>query len=178
MPKGTLRSLIQGPLNAEDDSLKVKDVFGIHGWDWTILSFQLPNNVLMEISSIPYSMRSVQGEDRLTWTGANWGDFDLKHAYALAMGCESVGGAFTRNWVWKLDTIPRVKTFIWQCLHNSIGVGECLVRRCISESDICPLCQREPETFLHKLRDCVTTIQIWERLGISPTSNFYEGNLV
>lgn len=140
MPDGTLRSLIQGPLNAKDVSLKVKDVFGIHGWDWSILSFQLPSNVLVEINSIPYSVRSVQGEDRLTWTGANRGDFDLKHAYALAMGCESIGGAFTGKWVWKLDIIPQIKTFIWQCLHNSIGVGECLIKRCISESDICPLC--------------------------------------
>lgn len=145
MPNGTLRSLIQGLLTTEDDSLTVKDVFGMHGWDWSMLSFQIPNNILMEINSIPNSMRAIQGEDRLIWTGANRGDFDLKHAYALAMGSESDGGSFNGMWVWKLDTIPQVKTFIWQCLHNSIGIGECLVKRCISDSDIYLLCQREPE---------------------------------
>ena len=82
----------------------------------------------MEISFIPYSVRTVQGEDRLLWSGANRGDFDLKHAYALAMGSDSDAGFFNGKWVWKLDTIPRIKAFIWQCLHNAIGVGECLVK--------------------------------------------------
>lgn len=112
MPNGTLRSFIQGPLTVEDDSLTVRDVFGMHGWDWSMLSFQIPNNILMEINSIPYSVRAIQGEDRLIWTGANRRDFDLKHAYALAMGSESDGGSFNGMWVWKLDTIPWVKTFI------------------------------------------------------------------
>lgn len=57
-------------------------------------------------------------------------------------------------------------------------MGGCLVKRCISESDSCPLCQREFESILHRLRDCVKSRQTWERLGISPTSSFYEGNLI
>ena len=86
MPNGRLRDLIQGPLIVEDESLKVKDVFGLNGWDWSVLSFQLPNNILMEVDSIPYSVRPIQWEDRLIWSGANRGNFDLNHAYALAMG--------------------------------------------------------------------------------------------
>ena len=112
------------------------------------------------------------------WSGVNQGDFDLKHAYDLAMGSDSDAGSFNGKWVWKLDIIPRVKAFIWQCLHNAIGVRECLVKRCISESDTCPLCQNEPETILHRLRDCATSRLTWERLGVSPNRNFYEGNLV
>lgn len=56
-------------------------------------------------------------------------------------------------------------------------MGECLVKRCITESDICPICQREPETILHRLRDRVTSRQTWERLGIRPNSSFFEGSL-
>ena len=178
LPRGSLRSTIQGPLNADDEVLRVKDVFGINGWDWSSLSFHIPNQVLLEINSIPITVRANQGEDRLIWAGANQGDFDLKYAYALAMGNEAKDEDFNGSWVWKLDTIPRVKTFIWQCLHNSIGVGECLVKRCISESNICPLCQKEPESILHRLRDCVTSKQTWERLGINPSNAFYEGNLI
>ena len=73
------------------------------------------------------------------------------------MGSDLDTGSFNGKWVWKLDTIPRVKAFIWQCLHNAIGVGECLVKRCIIECDTCPLCQNEPETILHRLRDCATS---------------------
>ena len=39
MPNGSLRSIIQGSLACEDESLKMKDVFGLHGWDWSFLSF-------------------------------------------------------------------------------------------------------------------------------------------
>ena len=43
---GPLRALIQGPLTTEEECLKVKDVFGPQGWDWSILFVQLPNSVL------------------------------------------------------------------------------------------------------------------------------------
>ena len=66
MPNGRLRDLIQVPLIVEDESLKVKDVFELHGWDWSVLSFQIPNSVIMEVNFIPFSVRAIQGEDKLT----------------------------------------------------------------------------------------------------------------
>ena len=33
------------------------------------------------------------------------------------------------GWIWKLKTLSRIKTFLWMCIHDSIGVKECLVRR-------------------------------------------------
>ena len=66
---------------------------------------------------------------------------------------------------------------MWQCLHNSIGVGECLVERCLSESDIYPLYQRELETILHRLRNCKAAKNTWSRLGIIPNISFYKGSL-
>ena len=47
----------------------------------------------------------------------------------------------------------------------------------LSNDDTCPLYHSEPETILHRLRDCGTSKQIWERLGVRQNSNFYEGNL-
>ena len=66
---------------------------------------------------------------------------------------------------------------MWQCLHNNIGVGECLVERYLSEYDIYPLCQKELETILHRLRDCEALKNTWSRLGIILNINFYKGNL-
>ena len=124
---GSLRSLIQGPLTVEEEELKVRDVLGPDGWDWSNLSIQIPDSVLLEIQSIPYSMTSNNGDDRLTWKGDDRGDFDLNFAYAMAIDCKVGDGKFTSTWVWKLKTLSRIKTFIWQCLHQSIGVGVCLV---------------------------------------------------
>ena len=97
----------------------------------------------------------------------------MKHAYSIATGCGTDGEAFSKQWVWKLETLPRIKTFIWQCLHNSIGVGECLARRGINVSEVCPLCQRDSKSILHWLRDCEAARSIWCLLGINETSNFY-----
>ena len=66
MPNGSLRTIIQGPLTVEAEALKVKDIFGLKGWDWSKVSFQLPTQVLMDINSIPFSIRADQGGDRLT----------------------------------------------------------------------------------------------------------------
>ena len=70
--------------------------------------------------------------------------------------------------------LPRIKTFIWQCLHHSIGVGVCLVQRCLSTNDVCLLCENESETIIHRLRDCPFSKNIRHQLGINSNSNFYE----
>ena len=122
-------------------------------------------------------MTAPNEDDRLVWNGENKGDFDLKSAYNLAIGSMDGGDKFTGRWIWKSETLLRIKTFLWQCMHYNIGVGECLVRRCLSESDICPMCNRESETILHRLRDCSFSRDTQFKLGINPSSNFYEGNL-
>ena len=43
----------------------------------------------------------------------------------MAMGDELMT-IFLANWIWKLDILPRIQTFVWMCAHNSIGVWECL----------------------------------------------------
>lgn len=111
------------------------------------------------------------------WAGAKKGNFDSKHAYSIATGSFVYMSSFSGSWVWKLDNLPRIKTFIWQCLHNSIRVGECLVKRCLMDSATCPSCQRESESILHRLRDCEAARLTWWQMGIHESSNFYEGNL-
>lgn len=97
----------------EEECLKVKDVFGPNGWDWSKLSIQIPNAVLMEIKAMPYSFRSSNEEDRMIWNGANRGDFELKSAYNLATKCSKEEEEFKGSWVWKVDTLPRIKTLEW-----------------------------------------------------------------
>ena len=59
--------------------------------------------------------------------------------------------------LWKAPTLPHIKTFIWQCAYNSIGVNEYLARRSVTEDMVedmvCLICRREDESILHALRD-------------------------
>ena len=47
-------------------------------------------------------------------------------------------GIIDANWIWKLDTLPKIKTFLWRCVHNSIGVKTCLARRGFGDDEGCP----------------------------------------
>lgn len=109
--------------------MKVVDVAGLEfgEWDWSKLSFQLPESILMGIKSIPFYILTSSGEDRHIWNSSNHGEFDLKLAYALATKGRDEQGQFTGSWVWKVNTLPRINFFMWMCLHNSIRVGVVLL---------------------------------------------------
>ena len=70
------------------------------------------------------------------------------------------------KWIWNMDILPRIKTFVWQCYHNSIRVKECLVRRGMLEDAYYPLCGRTPESIIHALRDCKSIKPVWIQLGV------------
>lgn len=51
----------------EEESLKIVDVarIGLGEWDWSKLSFQVSESILMGIKSIPFSILTSIGEDQL-----------------------------------------------------------------------------------------------------------------
>ena len=141
MAQGPLRHLIQGPLTREATQFKVKDVFTDAGWQWGQIPFDLPSNLKSLIQAIPISAVS-RGSDKLAWAGNPRGSFDLKSAYSISIDDDN-SPRIKLGWVWKIEALPRIKSFIWQCAHNSIGVKGCLVKRVWG-----PICQVEPETIL------------------------------
>ena len=88
------------------------------------------------------------------------GSFDLKSAYSMSLADDN-NPRLKLGWVWKLETLPRIKSFIWRCAHNSIGVKGCLVRRGMGEDDICPICRVDSQSILHAIRDCARVKDVW-----------------
>ena len=86
--------------------------------------------------------------------------FDLKSAYSFAREVDGVG-IIDAGRIWKLETLPKIKTFLWRCVHSSIGVKTCLIMRGFVDEEGCPICQRESKTILHAFRDCPRVKQIW-----------------
>ena len=85
---------------------------------------------------------------------------------------------FTASWIWKAPTLPRIKSFLWQCAHNSIAVKDCLTRRGVVEDGKCPICNREVETILHALRDCPRVHLVWRQIGVQLSNyEFWNSNL-
>ena len=87
-------------------------------------------------------------------------------------------GWFDASWIWKLMTLPRIKTFLWQCAHESIGVKTCLMRRGVINDGCCPICHQEAEIVLHALRDCARAKNVWRQLGVQSSNHeFWLPNL-
>ena len=138
------------------------------GWDLNQISFVLPLEVKLMIQAtlIPLTGR---GRDSLAWRDNPRGVFDLRSAYSLVNGTTQ-DLTFSTKWIWKANTLPRIKTFMWQCAHNSIGVKGCLIRRGMDIDDTCPFCQEGVETVMHALRDCSWVRLIWRQLGVLPSN--------
>ena len=128
------------------------------------MPFVFPTDFKENLQATPFSLTS-RGGDKLAWAENLMGSFELKSAYKVAMGVDTIS-LFTARWLWKAPTLPRIKTFIWQCAHNSIGVKECLARRSVMEDVVCPICRREDESILHALRDCPWSQSVWRQLGV------------
>ena len=128
------------------------------------------------IQAIPTAIIS-RGADKLAWADSLKGTFDLSSAYRIVMGMENNPLSSVR-WIWKADTLPRIKTFLWLCAHNSIAVKVCLEKRGVVHETLCPICQGGLETILHALRDCTQIKQVWNQLGIMSTDQaFWRNNM-
>ena len=102
--------MIQGPLTHEADQWKVCELLLDFSWDWGWIPFKLPLKIKSLIQAIPIPIMS-RGQDRLAWSGNPRGTFNLKSAYSLATS-EVAPHAFSSSWIWKLDTLPKIKTFL------------------------------------------------------------------
>lgn len=108
--KGPFKQLIQGPLTQEVNQLEIKDFILDSNWDWDRLSFDLPLEIRRMIQATPITITS-RGSDKLAWAGSPQGTFDFKSAYKITSG-QDCNTPFSASWVWKVDTLPHIKTFL------------------------------------------------------------------
>ncbi|XP_065632397.1 uncharacterized protein LOC136068763 [Quercus suber] len=173
---GPLRCIIQGLLTQGADQWKVCDIISDLRWDWGRIPFDIPLTIKSIIQATPIPFMS-RGQDRLAWSGNPRGIFDLKSAYFLATVDEIVP-PFSSGWIWKLEMLPKIRNFLWLCQHNSIGVKSCLARRGVVADKLCPICQREPESIIHALRDCAWVREVWMQLGVNiANQEFWRSNI-
>lgn len=92
----------------------MKDVISGDGWNWSRVSMEIPDRIVQKIKATPFSL-TARGEDRLAWKASNNGDFELKSAYQIATNGDVICTLFPGQWVWKVNTLPKIQSFIWRC---------------------------------------------------------------
>ncbi|XP_026450975.1 uncharacterized protein LOC113351141 [Papaver somniferum] len=82
--------------------------------------------------------------DRLVWTLTKNGKFTVKSAYRKLVDIKTNAAALydpEMTTIWKhllsLDTLPRIKTFLWKCVNDIVPSSECMNMVMHSESDYC-----------------------------------------
>ena len=82
---GTVRSLIEGPLQRGEENILVKDVICNGRWDLSNISFDFNDLVLQAILATPLR-RVAESRDHKCWISSTNENFNTKNAYMLATG--------------------------------------------------------------------------------------------
>ena len=160
--------MIEGPLRKGEQNLTVADLCCSQNWKWELISFDLPQPIKEKIKAVPIQLHG-SGRDTMTWKFSNNGEFTASSVYRLANQREEPATQFHSLWIWRLDILPRITTFLWLCLHGSVPVKEVLVVRGINCDKVCPLCRDQDETIVHLLRECVFACDLWRKLEVPPS---------
>ena len=122
---GNVRSMIEGPLRRDGEHYLVRDMRNEGSWDFSRCSFELLDELALLLKAISF-LTSHRGEDRIAWASSPSGDLEQKSAYVIAKGSCETSNSFEGKWIWKIDSMPKIKMFIRKCFLHSIPVGEVL----------------------------------------------------
>lgn len=140
---------------------------GAEGWNWNLISFELPDTIKDRVKAIPIQVFG-QSEDSLMWRFTRDGDFSTKSAYLQYIEDNNAETSFQGQWIWKLDILPKIIMFLWLCFHTSVPVKSVLATRGINCDNKCPSCKRQDETIIHLLRDCELARKYWSCVEVPP----------
>ena len=79
------------------------------------------------------------------------------------------------SWVWEVLTLPKIKCFLWQCVHQSIVVRVVLIEWGCNLSSLHPLCNEAIKSIIHVLRDCPKAHLLWNSFPPPIQSNTFYG---
>ncbi|CAL1382373.1 unnamed protein product [Linum trigynum] len=149
-------------------------------WKWQDIEVHLTENLLALIAGTDPPLPG-SGEDITAWGMEPDGKFKLRSAYSAAVEWlsdetwEAEEDNSHHHWkrLWKWTGPNCIKHFLWLVFHDRLMTNVQRKRRRLTTDDTCPMCKRGPETTEHILRQCPSSLQVWNRLGIQETSLTY-----
>ena len=127
--------------NQQWDRNKIEQFFGTRGLNH-ILAIQLPLN------NIP---------DKLVWSSNRNGIFSTRSAYELITNNNPPIIDY-HSWIWKVNTYPKIKNFLWRLSHNGLPTKAKLYQKNIPVPLNCDACQNLFEDAKHLFFECPFTI--------------------
>lgn len=121
--------------------------------------------------SIPLSRR--QPDDTLCWDLEKNGEYSVRSAYRELFedeweGEEAAPSNTMSLWkqVWQAKVLPRVKLFAWRACLDALPTRLGISKRVTGYDGFCGACNKDDESFLHTLRDCVLAREVWGKSAL------------
>ncbi|XP_010436305.1 PREDICTED: uncharacterized protein LOC104720029 [Camelina sativa] len=153
-----------------DVGLKIKDLIDLQTgfWDNEILEeLFFPQDIIRIKAVKPV----ISQEDFHIWKHNKNGDFSVKSAYWMAHQVKSKeliqiaslqsSTLKLKKLVWKLQTDPKIKVFLWKLLSGAIPVAESLNGRGMTVDENYQVCGEKSESINHFLFLCPLSRQVW-----------------
>lgn len=72
------------------------------------------------------------------------GNFTTAFAYNL-LEPTTLNSSKNLQWIWKLNTLPKIKYFLWLCYHQHLPSNLYLYKIKLITSDLCSVCNKGSE---------------------------------
>jgi len=131
-------------------------------WNVRKLSQHISNHsIVLKIIRIPIPITEIK--DSYCWGLNSTGTFTTRSATWLAHDQQFFQKQpWQFKWIWKIDTMPKIKIFLWQMCHNALSVRGMSLRWGCHIDPQCPLCLEDIESTDHLFGGCTNTYAVWE----------------
>ncbi|XP_043714529.1 uncharacterized protein LOC122662888 [Telopea speciosissima] len=140
---------------------------------------------LLQLLFCPEEMKAIQSislsmfprDDKLVWGAAKNGLFSVKSTHHMLSNMAQASAANhasisrphkwdlvldkVRNRIWNVDTLPKIKAFMWRACADGLPTGEGLHTRKIPVDPNCHRCGGMKETSDHILLSCCFARAVW-----------------
>jgi len=123
-------------------------------WDIEKLRVVLNNDpIVNKIVGIPIPIFGQ--EDTCCWGFTGSGTFSTRSAtWATHKSWDQNEPVWAFKWISQLNTMPKIKIFLWQMLHNALPLRGVLLNRGMVIDPACPLCTQDIEMNDHLFWEC------------------------
>jgi hypothetical protein len=160
------------PFTTEVGLIKVKDYWIPDGpreiwriWKKSHEDLNIPTDLNLQPLQAHLDSRKIlsqQGDDILRWGHSTTGTFNIREAYHLRAGHNSLQREEVWSKIWETKSWPKINTFLWLVVHNNILTWDNLRKRGFIGPSWCQLCGSEEETQNHLLNLCTYSSSIWD----------------
>lgn len=128
-----------------------------------MFEYFLPHSVLLELAAVTVSSSKADFHT-ISWLPDPYRRFSVRIAHAVELGWDQLVEAKAWKSIWSLYVQQRIKVFMWDLMHSRFVMNKLRETRELAVSLECSIYLESTESYLHVVRDCKETSEIWAAL--------------